>query len=259
MLYSKFLKMHIQTSMQYRFNTIFIGLTQAIINIGEVLSVYILFSQFKSVQGYGFYECLLMMGIIYTVFATAECFARGYDEFHKLIKSGEFDRMLIRPVNIHYQILGSKIELTKLTRVILGIILVIIALIHLNITWNILKILVLISTFICGFLIITGLFIISATISIFTIEQFEFVNIFTNGAKEIAYYPINIYAKWMTRIFTYIIPVACFNYLPLSYLLEIGNIPMWLCAISPLLGMLFIIPCIIIFNLCLKKYKSTGT
>ncbi len=259
MLYNKFLKMHIKTSMQYRFNTLFIGITQVLVNIGEVLGVWILFSQFTSVKGYGFYECLLMMGIVFTVFSFAECFARGYDEFHMLIKSGEFDRMLIRPVNIHYQILGSKIELTKLARMALGIALVIIALVNLNIDWSFLKILVLISSFICGITTITGLFIISATISIFTIEQFEFVNIFTNGAKETAYYPINIYAKWMTKIFTYVIPVACFNYLPLSYLLEIGNVPMWLCAISPLIGIVFIVPCIIIFNLCLKKYKSTGT
>ncbi len=259
MLYKNYLKMHLKSSFQYRYNMMFITFNQILINISEILAVYLLFSQFNSVAGWTFYQSLLMMGIVYTVFSLTECFARGYDEFPKLIKSGELDRFLIRPVNIHYQIFGSKIEFTKLARVILGIVISIIAIVNINVDWNILKVLVLISTYICGIFVIFGLFVLSAGISIYTVENLEFLNILTNGSKELAYYPINIYAKWLTRIFTFIIPIACFNYLPLSYILEIGSIPSWLCAISPLLGMLFVIPCIIFFNLSLRKYKSTGT
>ena len=258
MLYKNYLKMHLKSSFQYRYNMMFITFNQILINISEILAVYLLFSQFNSVAGWTFYQSLLMMGIVYTVFSLTECFARGYDEFPKLIKSGELDRFLIRPVNIHYQIFGSKIEFTKLARVILGIVISIIAIVNINVDWNILKVLVLISTYICGIFVIFGLFVLSAGISIYTVENLEFLNILTNGSKELAY-PINIYAKWLTRIFTFIIPIACFNYLPLSYILEIGSIPSWLCAISPLLGMLFVIPCIIFFNLSLRKYKSTGT
>lgn len=259
MLYKNYLKMHLKSSFQYRYNMMFITFNQILINISEILAVYLLFSQFNSVAGWTFYQSLLMMGIVYTVFSLTECFARGYDEFPKLIKSGELDRFLIRPVNIHYQIFGSKIEFTKFARVILGIVISIIAIVNINVDWNILKVLVLISTYICGIFVIFGLFVLSAGISIYTVENLEFLNILTNGSKELAYYPINIYAKWLTRIFTFIIPIACFNYLPLSYILEIGSIPSWLCAISPLLGMLFVIPCIIFFNLSLRKYKSTGT
>ena len=259
MLYKNYLKMHIKSSFQYRYNMIFIAFNQVLINIGEVLAVYLLFQQFTLVAGWTFYQSLLMMGIVFTVFPFDECFARGYDEFPQLIQSGDLDRFLIRPVNIHYQIFGSKIEFTKIPRFLLGITISIIALVNINIDWNILKILVLIATYICGISVIFGLFVFSAGISIFTVENLEFINILTNGSKELAYYPINIYAKWLTRIFTYIIPIACFNYLPLSYILEIGTIPPWLCAISPLLGMLFLIPCVLFFNYSLHKYKSTGT
>lgn len=259
MLYKKYLKMHLKSSFQYRYNMMFIAFNQILINISEILAVYLLFEQFDSVAGWSFYESLLMMGIVYTVYSFTECFARGYDEFPKIIQSGELDCLLIRPVNIHYQIFGSKIEFTKIIRVILGIIVSIIALVNINIDWDPLKVLVLFATYLCGIVVILGLFILSAGISIYTVENLEFLNIITNGSKELAYYPINIYAKWLTRIFTFIIPIACFNYLPLSYILGVGSIPQWLCAISPLLGMLFIIPCIIFFNLSLRRYRSTGT
>lgn len=259
MLYKKYVNMHIKSSFEYRLNMLMVAVSQIIISIGELLAVYFLFVQFESVGEWGFYESALVFGIITTVFAIVECFARGYDEFPSLIKNGDLDRMLVRPVNIHKQIFYSKIEFTKLGRVVLGIVISVIALINLNIQWTFLRALVLLLTIICGCLVILGIFMIGAGISVFTVENLEFINIMTHGSKELAFYPINIYNKWLTRFFTFIIPVACFNYLPLSYLLGKGDLPQVIYAISPLLGMLFFIPCLLFMNWALKKYQSTGT
>lgn len=259
MLYKKYVHMHLKSSFEYRLNMMLVAISQLIITIGELISIYLLFIQFESVGEWGFYETALVFGIITTVFAITECFARGYDEFPKLIKSGELDRMLVRPVSIHKQIFASKIEFIKLGRVVLGVAVSVIALINLNIQWTFLKVLVLVLTYICGIFVLLGVFMIGAGISIFTIENLEFVNIITDGSKELAFYPINIYNKWLTRFFTFIIPIACFNYLPLSYLLGKGDLPRVIYAISPILGMLFLIPCVLFMNWALKKYQSTGT
>lgn len=251
--------MQLKTSLEYKRNTLMIMLSSILISVGEFISIYIMFQQFETVGNWGFYESSLMFGIITTVFAFTECFARGYDEFPLLIKCGDLDRMLVRPVNIHKQIFASKIEFSKIGKVILGLLVCIYSLIKMNITWSLLKVLVLIATFVCGCLTIWGLFMIGASISIFTVENLEFINIITNGSRELSFYPLDIYNKWLTRIFTFIIPMACFNYLPISYLLGGGSVPMFWCAISPFIGSLFFIPCLIIFNHCLKKYQSTGT
>ena len=200
-----------------------------------------------------------MFGIITTVFSFTECFARGFDEFPNLIKHGELDRLMVRPVNMVYQIFGSKIEFSKLARVILGIIVSIIAIINLNISWTVAKVIVLLLTYTCGCFVILGVMMIGAGISVFSVENLEFINIITNGAKEVSYYPINIYNKWLSRVFTFIIPVACFNYLPLSYIMGYGNLPQIVYALSPLIGALFIIPCLLFFLWSLKKYQSSGT
>ncbi len=258
-MYFKYLSMHLKSSLEYRHNTFMIGLSSVLISVGELLSIYIMFKQFQTVGDWGFYESCLMFGIVTTVFALAECFARGYDEFSLLIKNGDLDRMLVRPVNIHKQIFASKIEFTKLARVVLGLFVCIYSLAHISIAWTALKVLVLVATFVCGVLVIWGEFMIGAGVSIFTVENLEVINIITNGSKELSYYPLNIYTKWLTRIFTFIIPIACFNYLPVSYLLGTGSVPMVWCALSPFIGALFCIPCLLFMNFCLKKYQSTGT
>ena len=251
--------MHSKSSFQFKGNMLMVSFSSVLVSISEILAIFLLFQRFESVGYWGFYETALMFGIITTVFSFTECFGRGFDEFANLIKHGDLDRLMVRPVNLVYQIFGSKIEFSKLARIILGLIVSVIAIINLGITWTLSKIIVLISTYICGCLVILGVMMIGAGISVFSVENLEFINIITNGAKEISYYPINIYNKWLSRIFTFIIPVACFNYLPLSYIMGYGSLPQIVYALSPLIGALFIIPCALFFLWALKKYQSTGT
>jgi len=245
--------------MQYKSNMAMLSFSAMLISIGEILSVYMMFVKFESVKNWGFYETALMFGIITFVYSFTECFARGFDEFPKLIKGGDLDRLMVRPVNIIYQVFGSKIEFSKLPKALLGLTIAIISLCNLGINWTISKVLVLLATFICGCFVILGVMMIASGISIFTVENLEFINIFTNGAKELCYYPLNVHNKWIARFFTFIIPIACFNYLPISYIIGYGSLPQIVYALSPLLGMIFLIPCVIFFICSLKKYQGSGT
>lgn len=258
-MFRKFFTMHVKTTMQYKLNTFLLMLSSVLVSASEILAVYILFANFANVKSWGFYEAMLVFGVITTVFAFVECFFRGFDEFDKIIKAGDLDRMLVRPVNVYKQIFYSNFAFYKLGRVILGLTLCIIALCNIGITFTLAKILVIFAMFICGILVILGLMFISAGITVFTIEKMEFIHIITNGTKEMGYYPLNIYNKWFQRFFTYVIPLACFNYLPMNYLLGIGNLPQIVYALSPLIGMLFIIPCFLFFAWSLKHYQSAGT
>jgi len=259
MLYDKYVKMHIKTSAQYKANRAMLAISTVIISISELFSIYLLFSRFESVGYWGFYEAALMFGMITAIYSFTECFGRGFDEFASIVRAGELDRFLIRPVNIFYQIFCYRIEFSKLPKALFGLAVSIICLVNMNIAWTFSKVMVLIAMFICGCCVILGVMMIGAGISIFTIENLEFINIFTNGAKELAYYPINIHNKWIARIFTFIVPIACFNYLPLSFIMGYGELPQIIYALSPLIGMLFIIPCIFFFKWSLKKYQGSGT
>jgi ABC-2 type transport system permease protein len=60
------------------------------------------------------------------------------------------------------------------------------------------------------------------------------------------------------RFFTFIIPFGSFNYLPLLYLTGRATEHGTLYMLSPLLGMVFLIPWLLIWNLGVKRYLSTG-
>ena len=258
-MFTKFFKMHFKKAMQYKLNTLFLSISGILINLSEILAIFILFSNFSNVKYWGFYETMLIFGVITTVFSFIECFFRGYDEFDKVIKTGDLDRILVRPVNIYKQIFYNEIAFHKVGRIILGLALTIIAALNMSINWTFTKIVVLIAMFVGGSLVVMGIILITAGITVFSVERLEFLNVITQGTKEVGYYPLNIYNKWFQRIFTFVIPLACFNYLPMNYIIGAGTMPRIIYALSPLVGIVFIIPCFLFFAWSLKHYKSTGT
>lgn len=256
-LYLKALRMHISSELQYKSSFILSVVSQIITFFSYYFVIISLFSKFNNIKGFSLYEVLLCFSIIQFGFAFNEVFARGVDKFDLLIINGKFDQLLLRPKNIILQVLINDTDLVKVSRLVQAIIIMIIALINLNIEINILKIITIILMFISAIIIFFCLELITAAYCFITIQGLEVRNILTNGGREMAQYPISVFNKGFIFIFTFIIPFAFVNYYPLLYFL--GRVDNPLYAISPLIVILYLIPCIIIFNLGIKKYTSVGS
>ena len=259
MLYFKFLKMHIKKLAQYRLSFLLSLISQTIISLSALATLYLLFDRFKMVDGWTFDQVVISYAVVYFCFSFSECFFRGIDTFAKKIKSGGLDCYFIRPRSILYQSICSEIEFAKMGRLIVALVVLIYSCSIQPFSWGFDKVAVLLLMLVCGIVIFFSLFLLGASFSIFTIEGIEAVNIFTDGGRELCQYPLNIYPKALTKIFTYIIPFACFNYLPMMYLFDFAGATVWGNALAPFYGMLIIIPSILIFKFSLKKYNSTGT
>lgn len=83
------------------------------------------------------------------------------------------------------------------------------------------------------------------------------MNIFTDGSREFAQYPVSIYGKAILRFLTFVVPVALFQYYPLLVLT--GKSDSVLYMMTPVIAVLFIIPSVIIWRFGVKHYKSTGS
>ena len=103
----------------------------------------------------------------------------------------------------------------------------------------------------------SSLFVLYAGISFFTVAGIEFMNICTDGTKEFGKYPVSIYGKGILKFYTYVVPIALFQYYPFLYL--VGRSDSIGLIFLPLLGFLFMIPCYCFFRFGLRRYKSTGS
>ncbi len=245
--------------MQYRTSFWLLSLGQFFIPFSVFAGLYFLFERFGQLKEWNFFEVALCFAVIHMAFAISECFARGFDVFSNLVGNGEFDRLLVRPRSTVIQVLGSKFEFTRFGRLIQSLLVLAWAVSNLSIEWSLIKGITLFLMVTSGVFIFTGIFILAATMCFWTIQGLEVVNIFTDGGREMAQYPLNIYQKWVTRFFTFVIPFGCVNYLPLMFILDKTNGNELLYMLSPIVGIVFIIPCLLVWSFGVKHYRSTGS
>ena len=258
-LYMKYFSIHVRSAMEYKTSFILTAIGQCATTAFSFISMYFLFNRFGNINGYTFNEVLLCFSTIFMSFSIAECFGRGFDRFSVIISNGEFDRIMLRPRNEILQVLGSKIELSRVGRLLQATIIFIYGISTCGVHWSIPKVFTLILMIMGGISLFFALFMIYAAICFFTIEGLEFMNIFTDGGREIAQYPLNIYKDWVLKFFTYVVPLAFVNYYPFLYLIDRIEEKRALYMLSPLCAIVFLIPAYIFWKIGVKHYKSTGS
>lgn len=258
-LFGKYLLILFKSQMQYRTSFWLLTFGQFFIPLSAFAGLYFLFERFGQIKDWNFSEVALCFAIIHMAFAISECFVRGFDLFSSLVVNGDFDRLLVRPRSTVLQVLGSKFEFTRMGRLLQSILVLIWAVSSISTEWTALKILTLFLMISSGVFIFSGIFMLAATLCFWTIQGLEVANIFTYGGREMAQYPLNIYQKWVSRFFTFVIPFGCVNYYPLLYILDKTDGNHLLYALAPLAGYLFIFPCLLVWQFGVRHYRSTGS
>ncbi len=258
-LYLKYFSIHLRSAMEYKTSFILTAIGQGLTTFFSFLTMYFLFQRFGSIKGYTFNEVLLCFSTIFMSFALAECFGRGFDAFSGIISNGEFDRIMVRPQNEILQVLGSRIELSRIGRLMQALIVFIYGIVTCGVSWNAEKILTLTLMILGGIILFFSFFMIYASICFFTIEGLEFMNIFTDGGRELAQYPLDIYKEWVLKFFTFVVPLAFINYYPFLFLIDKYEGNKFLYMLSPLIAFLFIVPSYIFWRIGVRHYTSTGS
>ena len=256
-LYLKFLNVHFKSALQYKTSFILSFIANIFDTLGYCFTIYCLFSKIDNIGGFNLYEVLLTFAIINFGHSFCSSFFRGIDQFDDLIISGGFDKLLIRPQNILLQICGEQISFTKMARFIFSTLILIYASIKIEINWSILKLITLLLMIISSVIVFLSIFILSAAYCFISFKGLEVRNVFTDGGKHMAQYPIGIFNKGIIYFFTFIIPLGFVNYYPLLFL--IGKTNNYFVAISPLITIIYLIPSLFIFYKGVKKYSSVGS
>jgi ABC-2 type transport system permease protein len=222
------------------------------------------FTRFNEIGGWTLGEIAFIWGLAEFSFGTMDMLFSGfdYDAFGPLVRRGRFDQLLLRPVNITLQVLGSRFVMRRLGKMAEGLIIFLFGLSLINIPWTPLKILYLPLLAISQVLFFGSLFIMGATTTFWTTERLEILNAFTYGGNEVMSYPMHIFQKPIRWIFTFLVPVIFMSYFPAVYLLEKPdpfNAPIFVSFLAPLVatGMFFLANRFWHFGI--RNYQSTGS
>lgn len=256
-LYRQYISMNVRSIMQYKASFILSVIGQFLVSFNVFLGVFFMFQRFSKVRGFSYHEVLLCFSLFLMGFSLAEMFARGFDSFSGMVRQGTFDRVLVRPVSPVLQVLGSKFELTRIGRMVQALVMFIYGVNVSGVHWTLSKIVTAVFMLIGGSALFTGIFMIYAALCFFTLEGLEFMNVFTDGAREYGKYPFGVYGKRMLQITTFVIPYALVQYYPFLYIIgrSTGSAYMFL----PLAAVLFLLPCYVLWRIGVRRYQSSGS
>jgi ABC-2 type transport system permease protein len=243
--------------MQYKISFFLTTLGQFITAFTAFFGLYFIFSHVNAVDDFSYEQVLLCFAVVMMAFSLGEMFGGGLGGFPRMLGNGEFDRALVRPRNIILQVLMPNMDFTRLGLLVQAVIVLCYAIPISGIIWTWEKILTLCLMIFCGGAMFFGLFLVKAACSFFTIENLNFMNIFTYGVRQFGRYPFSVYGNGVLKFLTFVIPLALFQYYPLLYLLDKEHNRHFI--FIPVITLLFLIPCYTFFRFGLSRYKSIGS
>ena len=261
-LHVKYVGISVRGQLQYRASFIMASLGHLITTGAEIFGIWALFAWTGNLKGWQLFEVGLFYGIVNVAFALADGLARPFDTFSLLVKTGDFDILLLRPRSTVLQVMGQEWQLMRVGRLAQGLLVLIWALVNVKHASPYNMIIVAFAV-LGGACLFYGLFVLQATMAFWSTETLELMNILTYGGTETAQYPLPIFRRWFQRFFIFIVPIGCVTYLPGIAILRkpdtILGTPLWLQCFSPCLGVAFLIASLYIWQLGVRHYRSTGS
>jgi len=262
-LYLRYTAVSIRAQLAYPGSFLLLSVGAFLVTIIEFVGVWALFRRFGHLQGWSLGEVALFYGLVSIIFAFGDAVTRGFDVFGEVfVKTGGFDRLLVRPRATALQLLGYELRLTRVGRLAQGILVFVLGARMTHFTPDPAAVAVLLWAGLGGVALFSGLFVFQATMSFWTVESLEVMNVLTYGGEAAAEYPLNIYAGWFRNVLTFVVPIGCVTYFPMLAAMgradPLGT-PAWMLPLAPAAGFVFLGVALWAWGFGVRHYTSTGS
>ncbi len=262
-LFFQLLAASVRGQARYPVSALMLTLSQFLVTGIEVIAVWALFNRFGEVQGWRFGEVALFYGLVNIMFAVADALGRGFDTLGtEFLRTGAFDRLLLRPRPLALQLMGHDVRISRLGRLLQGALVVAFATAEAGIAWTPATTALALLAVAGGAALFLGILVLQGTLSFWTVESLEIANVLTYGGVEAGQYPLAIYERWFRWVLTFAVPLAAVAYYPALVVLGKADplgAPAWVGWWSPLAGFVFLGLSFAAWRIGVRHYTSTGS
>lgn len=235
-IFLKCFKFSLVNQMQYKFNFLLMLPVNLVWTMEEILITFILFNYTDTMQGWGKYEFILLIGTYFIVDSLfTSVLLPNIQELSEKIRTGNLDFFLLKPIDTQFLALTHRVDVGLVYAFTIGVAVVTISLLHLDVGWAPLRLLVYILFVINGALCFASIVFILGSFAFKTVKVDYVGSIFLTFAQ-FCKKPIDIYPALIKKVMLYLIPLGFVSYVPAAFLLnKIGY--MWCLSflVTPLL------------------------
>jgi ABC-2 type transport system permease protein len=260
-VYRRLVGAQVRSQLQYRTSFALDLFGAFLITFVDFLAVLVIFHNVPQLSNWDIHEVAFLYATSSLSFAFVDVVIGHLDEFPQLIRTGNFDLLLIRPRGTLFQVAAAELSLRKLGKALQAGIVLVYALTAMDIPWDVGRVVMLVAMIPVGAVIFGAVWVAGACIAFWTTEGGEFTNAFTYGGNFLTQYPIDVYSAWARRFLAYFVPMAFVSYFPALYVLDKEDplgLPRFLEFSSPVVAVVAACVAGLIWQAAVRRYRSAG-
>ena len=261
LLWRRLIGAQIRSQLQYRLSLALDFVGSGLIAFVDFLAVLVIFHNVPRLNSWDVHQVAFLYALTSISFSLTDMLIGHLDLFPQLVRTGNFDVLLVRPRSTLLQIFSSDFAVRRLAKAVQGAVVLVYALSGLHIDWTVARVLFTLLSIPAGMVIFGSIWVVGACIAFWTTDGGEFTNAFTYGGNFMAQYPIDIYSAWLRRFLAYIVPLAFVCYFPALFILDKEDplgLPRFLELASPLVALVAAAIAGGVWRFAVRHYRSAG-
>lgn len=249
----KAMQMTLSTEMMYKLNFFLRMITLLSFDLILPLVTMIIYLSTDGFPGWTLNEIILFNGIFIFINGLDRLFFQQVDwTLSHMVKSGNFDRVLLYPVNTLAYLSFHNFRPEHLSNLLVGVVFIAYSFIKIPIVLSLNSALLFILYFVLALMLVYSMAVLRFALIIKAIEIGRIGELFRT-IRSYAEYPVDIFSRFISSGLRYLLPLAVIAYYPSRVLLEKST------EFTPMISvvLLFIIS-EILWRISLKYYTSAG-
>ena len=206
-------------------------------------------------------QIAFLYGLRLIVHALAGVLAGPFFGLEWQVRSGQFDRYLVRPVSPLLQFMTQSVQVSVLGDLLGGLAIFLAATGLTDVAWTPVATGYLLLAVLGGALIELATRVLIGALTFKTLSSAPLMFLSDSLFSTYANYPLSIFGSVLAWVFTFLIPLAFVAYLPATVLLDRTaelHVTPPLAYAAPLVGVIWLAVAVRVFNSQLASYQSAG-
>lgn len=247
--------------MEYRVNFL-VGIIAGVVwQVTGFFMIWVILSRFQSIGGWTLGEIAFLYGLRLTAHGLWVIPFSRLIEMDTMVREGEFDRYLIRPLNPMLQLITSRVRIASLGDLVGGVALLGAASARAGIHWSPTALAYLVLVLIGGALAEAALQIGCAALSFRFLDTAGLRFLIDDAFNKFGGYPLSIFGGFVQFLLTWALPLAFVAYLPATVLLgrtgELRISPIF-AYLAPTVGVVWFVAAYRFWIWQSRNYQSSG-
>jgi len=260
-VYRQYWRINVLTTLEYRENFLmWFGFT-FVYHGSAIAALWVVLSRFPSMNGWDFRDMAFLYALWMMGHALHNTFFAAIGDVPEHIQDGEFDRILVRPLNELFQTITMPGQIFP-DELILAASFFVFATWYSGVHVGLLFIVMVPLIVIGGALIDLAISLVIATTAFWFIRVDALRWIVLQLEQEFTRYPISIYSRGVKLMLAFVFPFAFMNYFPAAFFLHKTDtglaLPAAVGLLTPLIGVVVATLAYIFWRFGLNRYQGVG-